>query len=148
MPSYLNGAQEEIQALIGQKLKHAPTVQVRQTLEASDSMTRDRATVDALRVQVDDLNLQVEELKRQAEPWIALHVKNLLQQPCDVVVDMNKRKITVTLPATSDANAEQMLALRARLAPLEPGWNVEIVKAAVVQPVASDNQSVPQETAH
>jgi uncharacterized hydrophobic protein (TIGR00271 family) len=148
VPSYLNDAQDKIQALIGQKLKHAPIVQVRQTLEASDSMTRDRATVDALRVQVDDLNLQVEELKRQAEPWIALHVKNLLQQPCDVAVDMNKRKITVTLPATGDADDKQILALRERLAPLEPGWAIEITKATATQPVASENPSAPQEAGH
>jgi hypothetical protein len=61
---------------------------------------------------------------------------------------MNKRKITVTLPVASNADAGQILALRKRLAPLEPGWAIEIAKATATQPVASDGQSEPQELGH
>ncbi|HTV85002.1 MAG TPA: DUF389 domain-containing protein [Dyella sp.] len=129
VPAYLADAQDNIQNLLRQKLKRDAIVQVRQSLEASDSSRRDRADIDSLRAQIDDLTLQVNELKRQAEPWIALHVKDLLQQPGDVAVDMSRRKIVISLPPSGDADAGRLSELKRRLSALEPGWDVDVVVA-------------------
>jgi uncharacterized hydrophobic protein (TIGR00271 family) len=128
VPTYLSNAQADIQGLLRQALKRDATVQVRQTLEASDNTRRDRADIDGLRAQIDDLTLQVSELKRQAEPWIAMQVKQLLPQPADVAVDMTRRRIVITLPPTVNANDDSMRELKQHLSALEPGWDVKIVK--------------------
>ncbi|RDS81396.1 DUF389 domain-containing protein [Dyella psychrodurans] len=141
VPSYLNAAQDSIQNLLKQKLKRDAVVQVRQTLEANDTSRRDRADIDSLRAQIDDLTLQVNELKRQAEPWIAMHVKDLLQQPADVTVDLTKRRIVISLPSSADADASHLRALKEHLSTLEPGWDVDITKAPFA--TAGENPSVP-----
>jgi hypothetical protein len=128
VPAYLSNAQTDIQNLLRQALKRDATVQVRQTLEASDNARRDRADIDSLRAQIDDLTLQVSELKRQTAPWIAMHVKDLLQQPADVAVDMSRRRIVISLPPMANADDDNMRALKQHLSALEPGWEVEIVK--------------------
>jgi uncharacterized hydrophobic protein (TIGR00271 family) len=130
VPSYLGNARDDIQNLLRQKLKRGIVVQVRQTLEASDAGRRDRADIDSLRAQIDDLTLQVSELKRQAEPWIATQVKGFLQQPADVTVDMTRHKMVISLPPSASDDDVSLHALKQHLSTLEPGWDVEIVKAS------------------
>ncbi|HUA81094.1 MAG TPA: TIGR00341 family protein [Dyella sp.] len=145
VPNYLDDAQGEIQQLLDQELKHPSVVQVRQTLEANDTQAREKASIDTLRSQVDDLNLQVAELNRQAEPWVVLHVRQLLPQPSDVVVDMRKRKIQVTLPATGAGDAEHINALKERLAALEPRWRIDITKAPELPAAMLEGRPVSQD---
>jgi uncharacterized hydrophobic protein (TIGR00271 family) len=141
VPNYLGDAQANIQKRLAMRLKRGFTVQVRQMLEANDNLLRNRVDLDDLRVHMDDLTQQVAELRKQSQSLIALQVKDLLKgQSSDVSVDIDQKKISVTLEPASDLSERDIQALKAKLAESEPGWNVDINKLSLTDS-AHDQQA-------
>jgi uncharacterized hydrophobic protein (TIGR00271 family) len=134
VPAYLSNAQDDIQSRLQRRLKRSFTLQVRQMLEANDNLGRDRADLEDLRVRLDELGQEVAQLRREEQSLVDLQVRGILQdQPGDVSVDIEQRKIDVTLAATADLDEHDIQALKMKLAKSEPGWNIDIKKLSLVR---------------
>jgi uncharacterized hydrophobic protein (TIGR00271 family) len=143
VPTYLSDAQVNIQRRLAQRLRHSFTVQVRQMLEANDNLLHNRVDLDDLRVHMDDLTQQVAELRKQSRSLVALQVRDLLKgQSADVNVDIDQKKISVTLDQVSDFSEQDIQVLKVKLAELEPGWIVDVNK---LSPVTSDHDQQARE---
>ncbi|GLQ50148.1 hypothetical protein GCM10010872_15970 [Dyella flava] len=142
VPAYLDDAKANIEARLAGRLKHNFVVQVRQMLEANNNIRLNQADLDDLRLRVDDLTQQVAELREQSRPLIALQVKDLLKgEPGDVDVDIDQRKISVTLPATTHLDEQDIQALKTKLSEAEPGWSIDVNKLSLAEQERSRAQT-------
>lgn len=150
VPVYMADAQAELGRRLSQRLRREADVVVRQTLEASDNLSRDRADLDELRLRVNELSQLTAQLQRQSAPWIAAHVRGVLAEPAaEVAVDATQHHIAVTLPASDALDDAGMQALKARLEAVEQGWSVELQRTALPEEaVPAPSDPVPAASTH
>ncbi|MGC1549808.1 MAG: DUF389 domain-containing protein, partial [Rhodanobacter sp.] len=130
VPKYLQNASESLQARLERRYKRETVVQVRQTLEANDSLLRDRADLDELRAHVDSLNQQVTDMQLQSETGIASRIHDLLAYRFgETAIDVQDRKVTVHLTTAAALDELEVHRLQVALTEAEPGWTFEVLPA-------------------
>ncbi|SET24635.1 DUF389 domain-containing protein [Stenotrophomonas indicatrix] len=140
VPRYIPNAQQELDARISARLGKPATVRIRQTLEASDSGRRDRADLDALRLEVNALTQQSARLRWQADAATIADVHQWLgDRQAEVAVDGLQQTITVALLPTPEAEASELpqqdspdedesVQLRRRLSVAFPHWRIQVLR--------------------